>query len=107
MDQRGINFIHFFICRLKIGYIEQWPIRVLDLGHAVVYLYVMLRTTHLSITMPSNASFSLHQNIIFVLAIMLYSYTMYRSYKHAGSIIKNNQSLGEKEHRRENPKRGY
>ena len=62
----------------------------------MVSLYVMLKATDLSITMPSHASFLLHQDIIFVLAIMLQSYTMYTRYRHAGSTEKVISLLGKK-----------
>ena len=70
----------------------------------MVYLYVMLRATHLSITMPSHASFSLHQDIIFVLAIMLQSYTMYTRYRHAGSTEKIISLLRKKNKGKKTPK---
>ena len=69
----------------------------------MVYLYVMLRATDLSITMPSHASFSLHQDIIF-LAIMLQNYTMYARYRHAGSTIKIISLLGKKNIGKETPR---
>ena len=70
----------------------------------MVYLYVMLKATHLAITMPSHESFSLHQDIIFVLAIMLQSYTMYTRYRHAGSTIKIISLLGEKNTGKKTPR---
>ena len=69
-----------------------------------MYLYVMLRATHLSITVPSHASFLLHQDIIFVLAIMLHSYTIYTRYRHASSIIKIISLLGKKNKGKKTPK---
>ena len=69
-----------------------------------MYLYVMLRATHLSISVPSLASYSSHQDIIFVLAIMLQSYTMYTRYRHAGSTIKIISFLGEKITGKKTPK---
>ena len=73
-------------------------------GHAIVYLYVMLRATHLSITVPSHASLSLHQDIIFILDIMLQSYTMYTRYRHAGTTIKIINLLGKKNTGKKTPK---
>ena len=70
----------------------------------MVYLYVMLRATHLSITVPSHASFSLHQDIIFLLGIMLQSYTMYTRYRHAGSTDKVISLLGKKNTGKKTPK---
>ena len=54
----------------------------------MVYLYVMLTATHLSITMRS------YHDII--LAIMLQNLTMYTRYRHAGSIEKVISLLGKK-----------
>ena len=64
----------------------------------------MLRTTPLSITVPSHASFSLHQEIIFVLDIMLQRYTMYTRYIHAGSTIRIISLLGKKNTGKKTPK---
>ena len=70
----------------------------------MVYLYVMLRATHFSITMPSHASFLLHQDIISVLAIMLQSYTMYTRYRNADSTIKIISLFGKKNTGKKTPK---
>ena len=70
----------------------------------MVYLYIMLRATHLSIIVPSHASFSLHQDIIYVLAIPLQNYTMYTKYRHAGSTIKIISLLGKKNTGKKTPK---
>ena len=70
----------------------------------MVYLFVMLRATHLSITMPSHASFSLHQDIISVLGIMLQIYTMYTRYRHVGSTIKRSILLWKKKTAKKIPK---
>ena len=73
----------------------------------MVYLYVMLRATHLSITMPSHASFSTHKDIIFVLAIMIQSYAMYTRYRHVGSTIKIISLLGKKNTSKKTPKEDH
>ena len=70
----------------------------------MVYLYVMLRATDLSITMPSHASFSLHQKIISAIVIMLQSYTMYKRYRHVGSTLKIISLLGKKNTGKKTPK---
>ena len=70
----------------------------------MVYLYVMLKATHLLISMPSHASFSLHQDIIFVLPIMFQSCTMYTRYRIAGSITKIISLLGKKNTGKKTPK---
>ena len=70
----------------------------------MVYLYVMLKATHLSVTMLSHASFSLPQDIISVLAIMLQSYTMYTRYRDAGSTEKVISLLGKKNTGKKTPK---
>ena len=64
----------------------------------------LIRATHLSVTMSSHASFSLHQDIISVLAIMLQSYSMYTRYIHAGSTIKIISLLGKKNTGNKTPK---
>ena len=56
----------------------------------------MLTATHLSVTKTSNMLFSLHQDIISILAIMPQSYTMYKRYRHACSTIKKIYLLGNK-----------
>ena len=58
----------------------------------------------MSITMPSHASFSFHQDMIFVLAIMLQSYFMYTRYRHAGSTVKIISLLGKKNTGKKTPK---
>ena len=70
----------------------------------MVYLYVMLRATHLSIIVPTHASFSLNHDTIFVLAIMLQSYTMYIRYRHVGLTIKIISLLGKKNTGEKTPK---
>ena len=68
----------------------------------MVYLYVMLRVTHLSVTMPSHASFSNLSG--YHLAIMLLNETMYKRYRHAGSTEKVISLLGKKNTGRKTPK---
>ena len=62
----------------------------------------MLRATHLSIIMHSNASLSFYQDII--LAIMLQNQTMSTRYRHAGSTEKVISLLGKKNTGKKTPK---
>ena len=68
----------------------------------MVYLYVMLRVTHLSVTMPSHASFSNLSG--YHLSIMLQNETMYKRYRHVGSTEKVISLLGKKNTGKKTPK---
>ena len=68
----------------------------------MVYLYVMLRVKHISVTMPSHASFSNLSG--YHLAIMLQNETMYKTYRHAGSTEKVISLLGKKNTGKKTPK---
>ena len=68
----------------------------------MVNLYVMLRVTHLSVTMHSHASFSNLSR--YHLAIMLQNETMYKRYRHAGSTEKVISLLGKKNTGKKTPK---
>ena len=68
----------------------------------MVYLYVMVRVTHLSVTMPTHVSFSNLSG--YHLAIMLQNETMYKRYRHAGLTEKVISLLGKKKTGKKTPK---